>query len=221
MVNIQIPKMLLPGFQSLANLSNNQVNEIGLFLQTVPIGTGNGTFRELFEEKFPDVSNPVIPFTIFSLASFQTSELKDLNPDELADLLLKSYIEQTHDESPIVKDSLKSNLLVVFENLNNILVSYKVFSLLSENGKIFTGSHIISDIRLIFKDKINNKDRNALIIHKLKVITEESNEKKEYFFSLDTSDLKKLKEQIERAEEKDKLIREQYSDVMSFITITD
>ena len=51
--------------------------------------------------------------------------------------------------------------------------------------------------------------------------TEENNREKEYFFSMDTTDLRKLKEQLERAEEKDRLIREQYGDAISFITITE
>ncbi|MEJ7684667.1 MAG: hypothetical protein WKG06_43830 [Segetibacter sp.] len=46
-------------------------------------------------------------------------------------------------------------------------------------------------------------------------------EKKEYYFSLNTTDLLKLKQQIARAEEKEKLIKSNYSSLISFIKITE
>ena len=221
MLSIQIPKPFLSGFQSLAQISAAQAKQVANFLEQISVGTGGDTFEKMFDEKFIDLANTGIASTIFSLASFTTSELNNLSDGELGEALTQSYSEQTGTKDEAHLQQLKKNLLLIFEKLGRLSSSYKVFGLLSENSRTFKNCRIVSDIRLVFNDDLADKNRNALIVHRLKINAVENDEKKEYFFSLDTNDLKKLKEQIERAEEKDKLIREQYAETISFITVTE
>lgn len=222
MVNIQIPKAYFQGFQSLASLPTEQISSIVAFLKEIPVGSGVNSFTLLFDQTFPDLETKGIAQTIYSLASFSVSDL-ELTHDDLVNELLISFKDQMDDsnETPQLIEGLKRNLLQIFQNIDKLESCYKVFNLLSENSKVLKTAHIITDIRLVFKDNLQENDRNALIIHRLKLKSEEGEVEKEDYFSLDTTDLKKLKEQIERAEEKERLIREQYLDVFSFITITD
>lgn len=221
MISIQIPKLFLPGFQTIAEISSEQAGQIGDFLQQVPIGTGGKTFEKLFHEKFTDLANTSLAPAIFSLGAFTTSELNNLPFNDLVEVLTQSYAEQIeiNDDSELQK--LKSNLGSILSKIESLSISYKVFGLQSENSRTFKSCRIVSDIRLVFNEDIYDRQRNALIVHRLKINSVENNETKQYFFSLDTTDLKKLKEQIERAEQKDKMIKEQYKELISFITVTD
>lgn len=220
MVNIQIPRFFLPAFQALSVADSTQIQEIGIFLKNVPIGTGHVTFEKMFDEKFESLAISGLASTVFSLASFTLSEYKDLQGTELLDALGNSYKSQASVTEDDTLNNLKSNLRTIFDSMGNLTASYKVFSLLSENSRIYKDCRIVSDIRLVFKDDIDDEKRDALVIHRLKINVGENNKSKEYFFSLDTSDLNKLGEQITRAQEKDRLIKEQYKNAMTFITIT-
>jgi hypothetical protein len=220
MLSIQIPKFFLPGFKQLSNRTTEQVQKIAAFLEKVPIGTGAETFEKLFIDNFQEWGNAGIASTIFSLASFTNSDVNKLDHQQLAEKLAHSYVEQSDEKGRDVLETLIANLITLLNSIGQLSATFKVFSLLSENGKTFKSSHIVTDIRLVFSENLENKNRHALLIHHLKISAEVNDETKEYFFSLDTADLRKLKEQIERAEKKDHIIREQYGD-MSFITVTE
>lgn len=218
MADIQIPELYLPGFISLAKLSLVEIKEIVGFVSSVPVGTGGNTFQQMFNQTFVNHADSVLAQTIYSLGSFNATELKDLDKEQLASQIVRAYIEDAGDEK---SENLQQNITLILGALGNINSTYKASSLLAENNSNYLSSHIVSDIRLVFNDEIHNTNRNAIVIHHLKINVEENNQRKEYYFSLESSDLLKLKEQIERAEQKDKLIREQYNKVISFIDITD
>ena len=131
------------------------------------------------------------------------------------------YILQFPNIKPEEISLLQNNLLIILDKISPLALSAKAFNLLSENKTTFIESRIISDIRLVFDNDIIKKNRLAVLVHNLKIVTTENDERKEFYFSLDTNDLKMLKTQIERAEKKDELIRHQYSNEIQFIKIND
>jgi hypothetical protein len=220
MLTIQIPKSFLAGFQVIASMSTEEVKKITIFLEQVPVGMGSVSFGKSFDAKFAAYSGTAVSDTIYSLASFNTAT-NSTSFTELAEVLKNSFVAQTNLAEEKVSLQLKDNLLTILNSTENLSATFKAFGLQSENSRTFKECRVVTDIRLLFNDELTNKDRKALLVHRLKLKTEENDEEKEYFFSMDTTDLLKLKEQIERAEEKDRLIREQYGDTISFITITE
>jgi mRNA-degrading endonuclease YafQ of YafQ-DinJ toxin-antitoxin module len=220
MLTIQIPKSFLSGFQAIAVMPPEQLQELVVFLQQVPVGMGSATFGKSLDAKFATYSDTALSDAIYSLASFNTATNR--TPiTELAEALKNSFVVQTNLAEEKVVLQLKDNLVTILNSIENLSATFKAFGLQSENSRTFKECRVVTDIRLLFNDDISSKERKALLVHRLKVKTEENNEEKEYFFSLDTTDLSKLKEQLERAEKKDRLIREQYGDAISFITITE
>lgn len=221
MADIQIPKAFIAGFELLAKLNTKKAQEIANFLQQVPLGTGNKTFDTLFANAFPDLAPNILAPTIFSLSAFQGTEFEKVPAHEMADAIAEAFKVHAPDAGDDLLGNLKNNVLEIFVNLGGMFKSYKAFRLLGDNNKTFIEAKVVTDVRLVFDEEINNEAKDALIVHSLKITAEENNEKKEYYFSLDTNDLKKLKDTIERAEQKDKQIREQYANAISFITITE
>lgn len=198
-----------------------QAKEVVAFLQQVPVGTGNVSFGKSFDAKFGAFSGTILSDTIYSLASFNSSSAGSASNAELAEALKNSFVAQTNTTDEKVVMQFKDNLVIILNGIQNLSATFKAFGLQSENSRTFRECRVVTDIRLLFNDDITSKERKAMLVHRLKVKTEENNREKEYFFSMDTTDLRKLKEQLERAEEKDRLIREQYGDAISFITITE
>lgn len=220
MLTIQIPKSFLSGFQVIASMSAEDVKEVTGFLLQVPVGMGSLSFGKSFDAKFAAYSGTALSDTIYSLASFNTAT-NSTSFAELAEALKNSFVVQTNLADEKVPVKLKENLITILNSTENLSATFKAFDLQSENSRTFKECRVVTDIRLLFSDDISSKDRKAMLVHRLKIKTEENDKEKEYFFSMDTTDLRKLKEQLERAEEKDRLIREQYGDAISFITITD
>lgn len=224
MVRFQIPKAYLPGFEAILALSLKQVNSIVTFLKTVPVGTGPRTFSELFSTELDKDLNlhPSLPSTIFSLGSFKSNEGEVLSLESLVKGLVVSFGEQYGKSYlPEQLTQLEQNLLQILSNSQQLSISYKAFNLLAENSRLYREGHVVTDIRLLFKETINEAERHGLILHQLKVESEEGGDNYDYYFSLSHNDLLKLKEQITRAIEKERIIREQYGTIISFIDLTD
>jgi hypothetical protein len=105
---------------------------------------------------------------------------------------------------------LKPNkkILSDFEKLlsssSKIDTKLKITSLMSENLSTFLDVKLYQDIRPCFDEK-NNLVGSA-IIHNLKLVVNENNDKKEIYVALDDNDLLKLLEEIQKAQLNTKLI---------------
>jgi len=86
-------------------------------------------------------------------------------------------------------------------------VASKVGELLLEYEHLFLSSRIITDIRPVFDSDLNKIPAGALIVHTLKLEYKQGNEEKDFYMALDTNDVKKLREQLDRAEQKAESIK--------------
>ena len=101
--------------------------------------------------------------------------------------------------------------------LSDILMKQKYLCPATKNN--FLESRVISDIRIVYENELSEKEQCALVIHNLKIrFFSKNNSFDEFFVALNLSDLEKLKETIERAIQKDKLIRDNNHE-LTFISI--
>lgn len=220
MAKIQIPNQFIPGFENLFNLSEDDFLKLIQELNLIPIGIGPKKFVEILVSKFESSQIISISSTIFSLGNILNT--LELPIEEFASELTNSYSDikelklNVHD-----KKHLENRVLLVLKNIGSLKLTFKALSLLRENNQNLTESHIITDIRLVFQEQIENRERHAVIIHKLKLEFRKDNENKEFFLALDNNDLVKLKRQIERALEKEELIKQDYQNTISFIDISE
>ena len=211
-MSLKIPKEFISGFKKLNDLSIEDVNRIASFISTIPSGTGPKEFISLLSTKFTIDGLSELSSTIYSLGSILLNF--DESVEEISKMLNKAIIETI--EKDIAKDkpnNLEEKLFVILSNADNLKFTFKALNLISDNDIIYRNGRIFSDIRLLFNENIkeNKNNRKAVIIHRLKIESNKNDEDKDYYFSLDSNDLHKMKELINRAIMKDKQIKSDYS----------
>ena len=220
-MSFKIPKEYISKFETLSKISIENVELLGEFITTIPSGTGPSGFKELLKERFADDKDiQEISSIVYSFGSLLLQNETSL--DQLAEEIFDSVIINFNSKSSELteKDSFQYKILLLLKGCNNLKFTFKALELLSENERIYRDSRIITDLRLIFNDDLAQSKRNAVIIHRFKIESRYDNEYENTFFSLDTSDLIKIKTLIERALEKEKVMKENYSDI-TFIDISE
>lgn len=225
MIRFQIPKLFVAGFETLLSISDELIKEMVDFLNSVPVGTGPRTFGNLFFNKFSreNILNTRLASTLYSLGGFiLNARNENLSQEELVSSLANSYRDQV--QPNLTEDQVKkleSSLLTILSAIEPLRVTFKAFELLAENDRVVRDGHIITDIRILFKQEIVDPTRYGIIKHQLRLQVEEDGQPTDYYFSLSNTDLLKLQGQITRALEKEKLIRSDYEERISFINITE
>lgn len=212
-----IPEEFISGFKELSFLKKDLTDKISDILKKMDIGDGPETLaKKLSDNKhLSKLDLSLISLTIFSLISLAQKE----NIDHLVDDLTQAYSFQKKEVQKDEITNLKNNLITILNSIDKINLTFKAKELQLEHDKIFTDCRVISDVRLIFLDKLDESPKQALVIHNLKVEYQQDEKIKESFFALDLDDLKKLKEQIERAIEKENIIKRKINQEITFIEI--
>ena len=217
MAKYRIPEQFISGFKELSSLKKNLTYKISDILKKLDIGDGPETLAKKLSD-IKDLSKldlSLISFTIFSLISLAQKE----NIEHLVNNLTQAYSLKNKEAKKDKITNLKNNLITILNSIDKINLTFKAIELQSEYDKIFTDCRVISDIRLIFLDKLDESPKQALVIHNLKMEYQQDEKIKESFFALDLDDLMKLKEQIERAIEKEKIIKGKINQEINFIEI--
>lgn len=82
----------------------------------------------------------------------------------------------------------------------------KVSEVATDHGMVFCGCRILTDVRPIFGEDATQEPKEMAIVHNIKIGYHENGRHKEFFISADGTDLKNLKDAIERAEAKEKTL---------------
>lgn len=144
-----------------------------------------------------DILNAVVSLSL--LQSYSSLTIEEL-ASHLGEALAKSKnFTDVTDDQKILFEARITHLL----SINGALeVVAKVEELLFEYEHLFLRSRIITDIRPVFDSDLNKIPAGALIVHTLKLEYQQGNEEKKFYIALDTNDVKKLREQLDRADQK-------------------
>ena len=125
----------------------------------------------------------------------------EMNGREFCDLLAKDF-----DFTRAGLDSGKAPVFV--ERLSKILtatsglrLTTKALEVLMEEEHVFYSARILTDVRPIFTDDVK-KVEAAIIVHNLRIHFGKDNAHKNFYVALDTIDIAKLREVLDRAEAK-------------------
>lgn len=217
MANYRIPDPFLAGFKAINDLSLDEIKTIADFIRNIPAGISGNRFKEKLITGLPIKGISDISDTLLSLGNLLTKS----TVEEISDGLASGY--NRSQEKKLSKDEEKSvsnKIHLLIENLENFKLTVKAMDLLSENNNMFIESRILTDVRPMFEKYSDELNGNALILHQLRIEYVLNEENKKFFVSLDLDDLKKLKESIERAINKQSAIEEKYKSITNFIEIT-
>lgn len=215
MATISIPERVYPGFKIISELDDNQINSLVDYFSKMPVGKD-------YEEVEQDICQ-VINITngeqlLKTIVSFsKLVDVDDVNYEDVSNNLTDSFIElKGAKPSKRVIENLRSNLLKILSNYKNLKYTIKTRELASENENNFGDFKLLTDIRLIFNDEIEDKNRYAVILHKLSIEFQKNLEIQELQLTVDLDDLKKLRTEIDKAILKDQVIRDDFKDSLNF-----
>lgn len=217
MAKYQLPMRYRSGFKTLVELDSNSLNGLTDRLKTFEIGGGPKKLIEhLHDLPVPNIDE--VARTIFSFGSILID--KNINVSLVATELVEHLIHNSDNDLDSSKNEFYvTNLIKVLDSSNNIKVSYKALALSSEVSNVFRDSTIITDLRLISAEKLEDKNRHTLISQQLRIIYTTDDRDKTIYLTLDREDLEILREQIDRALAKELMIRNEYSEILNIIKI--
>lgn len=210
-IELKIPEAYIPAFSWMAQADNEAWNLVMSALDDLP----HACSMPSLEDRMPRDLGPEAPENlgevIYTLGSlFSTGEELESRVNSLVDDFL------LHEQGNESGQRLASRLKQLIPSLKNVHRSYRLDDLLMDNQTVFTGSRIISDIRLLFESDIEDQERMAVVIHQLNLMVRHKGEEKKWSISMSRDGLLRLKSTIERALKKEEHIREDYAGQINF-----
>ena len=135
----------------------------------------------------------------------------DLLPDQIADDVVQAL--QSLDDNEIKSLINESNAerfkqrFIRLLTIETLVVGAKALGVLQENHNSFSSARILTDIRPVFGLNVSDAPRAAVILHMLNLTYNQSGEIKEFFVALDTTDVKALREVLDRADTKSESLK--------------
>ena len=215
-----IPDVFIPGFDAIATLTDKDLQTILSKVELLKIGDGPDSLSSILNdiEIAHNTDVHAISITLFSLINLICEdEVQDESIESFLEDLISSFREQVASKKIFHLKNLKKNLSTLLVNKEKISLTIKALKLNIEFDKIYSKSHISTDIRVIFHQKIEKDEQVAIIIHNLQIEYKKNDLNKKLFVTLDGADLRNLKEQIDRAIEKEASLKK--TDKISFIEI--
>ncbi len=216
MKKVFIPEPVLPGFKIISSFTQGDVGKLTSYLKNIPVGDSLINLNNDIEKLFDFKTASELLKTIMSFNELIGKKGETF--DDVAKNLSESYNETVEGDVEVSKiKNLEDNLLQILKNYKNLGLSLKARDLMVENENNFQESRIISDLRLVFDDELENKKRHGVIIHRLHIEYRHQRTYKDIYVSLDLQDLQQLKEEIERAIKKHEIIKNDYKDSITFV----
>ncbi|WP_016990267.1 hypothetical protein [Flavobacterium sp. ACAM 123] len=213
MAKISIPEEVKEGFIIISEMKKNDLDSLVNILKNINSGEKLNDIEERLVEFFGKKSRILLQ-TIFSFRSLLDNE--DSTVEEVAKNLSESFLLENEDL--IVEASVfEENLVIILSNFGSLKKNINSRRSVFDNESVLSSTKLITDLRIIFEDDLSSKDRDAVIIHKLHVEYQNNFSDKELYLTLDLEDLNKLKSEIDRAIEKDQVIREDYKNNLNIL----
>lgn len=212
MARISVPEGVHPGFKIITNLSDEQLEKLSLYLRDNVIGqsVSSASFElsELLATNGEDLMNTIISFQ--ELVRDSSRDVADLSKR-----LAETYKDRVGLNSKELS-RLKNNLHTILSNYGGIRMNVKINEHQIENKNFIDDLKIYTDLRIIDKSlELTEKVPNyATIIHSLYIdfIREEP-----ITIVADINRLQILKEQIEKAIEREEIIKNNVSDSFTLV----
>ena len=211
MTSIFIPTPAYPGFKIIANLTDDQLVKLAEYLDSLDSDPRISKLHEFLRS----IKVPSIDDFLTTLMSF--SELlkpKGVDLENLSNNLADSFVAHNPNFGHQKQKKLQKHLLEIFNHSDKLSLAIKASELINEEDKRFMDSRVVTDIRLIFNDVVDEgieELRSAMVVHHLNIGFKKSDgEYDKVIIAIDYDDLKSLKKDIDRAINKEEVIQKNY-----------
>jgi uncharacterized protein (DUF1778 family) len=209
MSEITIPEGAYPAIQKLAHLSAEDFAAFLAALERAKPAATPSLFSQHVAEHAPQISSSTIRMIVDELFSMNYAfEDLDFSIDEMAKSVAEAAFDEQSEEFPIGeadRDILKDRLAKLFVLKASLGLTSKALGLLTDTDRLFYTARILTDIRPIFNEE-GDVVEATVILHNLVVHYGENGDHKDFFVTLDTNDIKALREVLDRADSKAKAL---------------
>lgn len=114
-----------------------------------------------------------------------------------------------------INETRARKLLGIFLGLNNVSVAFKAASLMLEHDYIYIRARAIVDVRPIFGDRCDDGVIGNVLCYNFRLSLQKDSELTDLSFSMSIDDLKDMKLIVDRAIEKDSIVRKQINGILN------
>lgn len=214
MAKISIPETVFPGFLMIAEMQSSGIQSLLEVLKNINAGEELDIIEQRLNEHFGSQSRILLQ-TIISFSGLL--EKDEATSEDVSKNLTESFSDSESKITKKQKEKLELNLNAILSNLSFLRKNIKSRRSILDNESLLRSSKLITDLRILFQDDLSDQNRDALILHKLHVEYQQNFNDKEIYFTLDLKDLNRLKAEIEKAIEKDQIIREDYKNNLNIL----
>jgi len=208
MSTYSIPSEFIIQFDNIIKIQDDDLKALSHLISDLKIAENFDDVLEKSKGVFKSISPVQLQGIIRALVSIvDIFEASNKDIEAFTDKFAKSYLYSkngaTEEESLILKEKLS----VLLRNFKSLIITVKSQNLLTDNQRNFRDCRVITDIRMVFEDDMKSVDKYAIVLHNLKIEYSENKNLDDFFVALDLPDLKKLKIAVDRAIEKDEIIK--------------
>ncbi len=200
MATLSVPEPVTTGLTKIATLSDDTFQELLSAFGKIPARLlQNKIFDDgvLFElRSIPPDDLTAIRDTVFSLYVGRVTTNVPVST------FVDQVVESIEAASPLFVNDLDQLKERVFQllTIEPLKAVAKAHDLLTEHSRLFNFSRIVSQIRPIFGEKLDNAPSSAIIEHMLTISFSQAGRRNEFVIGLDSADVKQLMETLSRAQ---------------------
>jgi hypothetical protein len=214
MSKFNLPTEFIEDLSIYIGLSDKDKTKLEELISVAPIGLMPSDLSDYLSDKINIEKDNLDSITNVLYVLSKVKEESDLDLDEFIDGICSSYAAKKSK----VNNSVKTRLKAILSEKGAFNLTRKINDLIVDRENVLTSSRIITDIRPVFGIEKTYDLINSLVIHNLKIeYDNDEGNTKSIYLALDKEDLKKLKEDILRAEKKETVIRSKFERATTFI----
>ena len=222
MANYRIPERGLPGLRILLEMSDETITRFEEAIRDLPRGLRPSDITDhiALEDILPKTAAGEVVRVLSEI--YRLKEEGSADVDEIVEGIcdaLKELDEDSTEPPDGDWDKFKTHFKKLLSMDSTIGMSFKTFHLSFQNEKTYIESNIFSDIRPAFYSQVDDGFDTAAIIHNLQIEYHKDQTHEVIQIVLDGADVGKLKEQLDRAEKKEKAIMRQFKNKIVFLAI--
>ena len=190
---------------------------------TVPIGTTRIKFHKYLQQKWSPPTNEGFAEAIFGLGDL-INRMPSPDLAALAKEMVKSMsdIFDTPEKKEIDRTKLTARILPLLKASSGALAfNDKAYNLWLSHQHVSRTFRVITDTRFVFEDAPSVKDKYAMLFHQLEIWHSNDGNTEKSYFSMDISDVIKLRAMLDRAIDKEASIKAACAKLVAFINFAD
>jgi hypothetical protein len=207
---IRIPERYQPGIAKIISLTDNACAELLSILNETPHSFNLDSIKESTVSKIETIPESDFDEIMNSLdALYYINHQFDIPIQDFSEQVLQAMAETGKTELQIqasLREPLRDRLTRLMSG-KLLSIAIKSRDILHEHERTFGSARVLSDIRTVYTDNLENTTDGAVIVHMLKIHYIQDDQHKEFFVALDTEDISFLTDTLIRAQEKEETLK--------------